>query len=250
MKSAHPIDESGCSKAHSRRRDFLELLGIYGLILIVIWTPYPYQVPMWCLASIVTISVIAISFEGFETMGLCTANLCRSLWGVGLAAGLALSAVALAGWMHTLHTPQTLASSVRHYLGYALWAMVQEIILQCFLLVRAFRLLGNPTLAAVLSAALFSVAHLPNPVLAIITLVFGVAACLFYLHYRNIWPLAAAHALLGIAIAISIPADLDHNMRVGVGYLTYVNQNALAAGTGRALVSRPWTSEGSETVKK
>ena len=98
---AHPIDESSCSKARSRRRDFLELSGIYGLILIVIWTPHPYQVLMWCLAAVITAAVIAISFEGFQSMGLCSANLCRSLWAVGLAAGLALAAVALADRLHS-----------------------------------------------------------------------------------------------------------------------------------------------------
>ncbi len=229
FKCAHPVDESTCSKARSRRRDFLELSGIYGLILVVIWTPHPYQVLMWVIATVITVAVIAISFEGFRPLGLCTANLLRSLWAVALAAGVAMVAIALAGRMHTLHTPSTLASSVRHYLGYALWATVQEIILQCFFAVRILRLLGNATLAAVTSACLFSVAHLPNPVLAVITLVCGVAACLCYLHYRNVWPLAAAHALLGIAIAITIPADLDHNMRVGVGYLTYADRTVASS---------------------
>ncbi|HWE86259.1 MAG TPA: CPBP family intramembrane glutamic endopeptidase [Terracidiphilus sp.] len=228
FNGAHPIDESSCSKAQSRRRDFIELSGIYALILLVIWTPRPYQKLLWCLAAIIAIWVIAISFEGFHSMGLCTANLRRSLWCVGLAAALALAAVALANRLHTLHTPTTLASGIWHYIGYALWATVQEIMLQCFFLVRSLRLMKNASLAAVFSACLFSVAHLPNPVLAVITLVFGAAACLFYLHYRNVWPLAAAHALLGIAIAVTIPANLDHNMRVGVGYLTYVDQTAVA----------------------
>jgi membrane protease YdiL (CAAX protease family) len=236
FNGAHPIDESSCSTARSRRRDFLELSGIYGLILLVIWTPHPYQVLMWCLAAIITATVIAISFEGFQSMGLCTANLLRSLWGVGLAACLALAAVALAGRLHTLHTPATLGSTLRHFVGYALWATVQEIILQCFFAVRALRLMGNGTLAAVVSACLFSMAHLPNPVLAVITLVLGVAASLFYLHYRNVWPVAAAHALLGIAIAITIPANLDHNMRVGVSYLTYAQRTVAS--------SSPWTIRG------
>lgn len=226
---AHPIDDCSCSKARSRRRDFLELSGIYGLILLVIWTPTRYQAAMWCIAAVITIAVLAISFEGLESMGMCKANLYRSLWGVGLAAGVAVAAVALADRLHTLHTPATLASSLRHYLGYALWATVQQIILQCFFLMRSLRLMGNATMAAVFSACLFSMAHLPNPVLSVITLVCGVAACLFFLHYRNVWPLAAAHALLGIAIAITVPVNLDHNMRVGIGYLTYVNQNVVAS---------------------
>ena len=30
-----------------------------------------------------------------------------------------------------------------------------------------------------------------------------------------------AHAILGITIAITVPGPVDHNMRVGLGYLTY-----------------------------
>lgn len=237
IRGAQSIDDCSCLKARSRRRDFLELSGIYGLILLVIWTPHPWEIPMWCVAAIITVMVIAYSFEGFHSMGLCTANLCRSLWAVGLAGGLALGAVMLAARLHTLHTPSSFSSSLRHYLGYALWATVQEIILQCFFAVRALRLLGNVSLAAILSACLFSVAHLPNPVLSVITLVCGLAACFFYLHYRNVWPLAVAHALLGIAIAITIPANLDHNMRVGVGYLTWVNRPEVASARA-VMVSR------------
>jgi membrane protease YdiL (CAAX protease family) len=65
---------------------------------------------------------------------------------------------------------------------------------------------------------------LPNPLLTLITLVFGLASCLFFLRYRNLWPLAVAHAILGIAIAITIPGPIDHNMRVGIGYLTWVDR--------------------------
>ena len=30
-----------------------------------------------------------------------------------------------------------------------------------------------------------------------------------------------AHAIVGIAIGVTIPGPMDHNMRVGLGYLTY-----------------------------
>jgi len=46
-------------------------------------------------------------------------------------------------------------------------------------------------------------------------------ACLLFLRYRNLYPLAMAHAILGITIAITIPGAVDHNMRVGLGYLHY-----------------------------
>ena len=57
-----------------------------------------------------------------------------------------------------------------------------------------------------------------------ITLAFGQASCLFFLHYPNFLPLAAAHAILGTAIAVTLPREIDHNMRGGTGYLTWVNQ--------------------------
>ncbi len=68
---------------------------------------------------------------------------------------------------------------------------------------------------------LFTIAHLPNPILTVLTLLWGWASCRLFLRYRNLYTLAMAHAILGISIAITIPGPVDHNMRVGLGYLTY-----------------------------
>jgi membrane protease YdiL (CAAX protease family) len=73
------------------------------------------------------------------------------------------------------------------------------------------------------AATIFAAAHLPSPILTPITLIWGLAACLLFLRYRNLYPLAMAHALLGITIGIAIPGPVDHNMRVGLGYLTYAH---------------------------
>jgi len=65
------------------------------------------------------------------------------------------------------------------------------------------------------------VAHLPSPILTALTLVWGYVACLVFQRYRNIYIPAIAHAIFGICIAVTIPGPVDHNMRVGLGYLTY-----------------------------
>jgi hypothetical protein len=39
--------------------------------------------------------------------------------------------------------------------------------------------------------------------------------------YRNIYPLAIVHAMLGLTVAITTPDSLLHHMRVGIGYLRY-----------------------------
>lgn len=224
MKGQGISIDGQCRRIRTRRRDLLELGGIYSLILVVIWTPRPWQALLWVVAGGIMTYIAYLSFEGFRPMGLCTENLKRSLWAVAFAMAVSMMAVLVAGRFHTLHMPQTPWLFLRKYGLYVLWAAVQQIILQWFFLSRSLRLLPDATSAAAVTAGLFAIAHLPNPVLTIITLVFGLASCLFFLHYRNLVPLAIAHAILGISIGITIPAAINHNMRVGIGYLTYVEQ--------------------------
>jgi hypothetical protein len=162
-----------------------------------------------------------MSFDGLKAMGLRTANFFRSLWVVGVALIVAAVAVLVAIWQGTLHIPATPILFIETYCAYALWAAVQQFLLQCFFLSRLLRLLPRERFAAVMAAGIFSIAHLPSPILTPITLIWGFAACLIFLRYRNLYPLAMAHAILGISIAITIPGHVDHNMRVGLGYLTY-----------------------------
>ena len=237
FKWAGPASDCASGTVRSRRRDFIELAGIYGLILLVIWTPPPWQVPLFGLAGISILAVIALSYEGWRPMGLCTVNLVKSLWAVGLAMTISLFAVWLAGRMHTLHVASSPWGALQHYGTYAVWAGVQQLILQCFFLSRSLRLMGNATAAAAVSAGLFAVAHLPNPFLTMITLFCGLASCLFFLHYKNLWPLVLAHAILGISIAITIPGAVDHNMRVGISYLKWADGAVIGhatAGTTKA----------------
>ncbi len=148
--------------------------------------------------------------------------------GCGLCNGRYSGAITLADQLHTLHIPPTPRLFLRHYGLYAVWAGVQQIVLQWFFLSRSLRLSRDPTSAAAFTACLFAVAHLPNPILTIITLVFGFASCCFFLHYRNLVPLALAHAMHEICIGITIPASVNHNMRVGIGYLTHADEAALS----------------------
>ncbi len=232
--------ECGIASTRSKRRDLFELLGIYGLILMVIWTPRPWQAALWAIAAACTFYIVWLSHEGLRPMGLCTANLTRSLWAVALAVILAMAAVMLAGRLHTLHMPTTPYLFFRRYGAYVLWAGVQQLILQHFFLSRALRLLPDATSAAAVSAGLFAIAHLPNPLLTIVTLICGLASCLFFVRYHNLWPLAVAHAILGISIAITVPGPMHHNMRVGISYLRYVDRSALSQSIHSPKPQRPY----------
>jgi len=115
---------------------------------------------------------------------------------------------------------------------------VQQFLLQSIFLARLLRLLPNANSAVLLSALIFSVAHLPNPILTPVTLILGVAACLVFLHYRNLFAVALAHAILGISIAITVPGPVDHNMRVGLSYLAY-SDKSVASKHSPALSPQP-----------
>ena len=207
--------------SRSRGRDIAEIATAYGLILLVIWTPRPAQRLLWWVAATAVIVMTCISFDGLRAMGLRRENFLRSLWIVGVALALALGAVLISGRLHALRRLGGPAWLLENYWAYAIWAAVQQFLLQCFFLLRLQRLIGSPKIAAVAAAGIFALAHVPSPILVTVTLIWGTAACLLFVRYRNLYPLAIAHAILGIAIAIAIPGPVDHNMRVGLGYLTY-----------------------------
>ena len=202
--------------------DYGELIIGYGLILAVIWTQRPLQRWLYWIALAWFVATFAISFPGWKTIGCSIAVIWRSWWIVGVALLLGFSAALLAA------SPYYASSSrrrgcmgPRHSAGYTLWAAMQQFLLQGYFLIRLQRILPSATLAAITAATVFALAHLPNPILAPITLLWGFAACLVFLRFRNIWPLAVAHAIFGICVAITIPGPVVHNMRVGRGYLTY-----------------------------
>lgn len=216
-----PANQIHVAATRSKRRDLLEIVIGYILILIVIWTPRPLQQYFW-MASVLGIGIIiAGSSDHPRSIGLRRRNFFRSFWVVGAALLASAATVVIAAKMHTLRSLGGPLHVIGNFWSYAIFAGVQQFLLQCFFLTRILRLTSRPRYAAVVAAGLFALAHLPNPVLSILTIVWGTIACLIFLRYRNVYPLAIAHAILGITVAISVPGHLDHNMRVGLGYLRY-----------------------------
>jgi membrane protease YdiL (CAAX protease family) len=173
-------------------------------------------------AAAAIVAIFWMSFDRMMALGLRTAGFFRALWVAFAALLLAAVAVLTAVQLQTLHLPPGgTVGFIRNYWAYALWACVQQLLLQGFFLPRCLELTRGRISAAVLAGVLFALAHLPNPILTPVTLLWGFAACVLFLRYRNLYPLAMAHAILGIAIGVTIPGPVDHNMRVGLGYLTY-----------------------------
>ena len=216
-----PFGNRNAVASGRRRRDRLELSVAYGLILLAIWTPPPEQELLSLAALAWVLLATRLSFDGWSTLGMSSTGFLRSLWVVGAAFLLAFSAGLLASRLQTLHTPAYAALFVKRCCGYAIWAFLQEFLLLGFFLLRLLRLLPDRKTAMMAAACMFAVVHLPNPILTVLTLLWGWVSCQLFLRYRNLYTLAMAHAILGTCLAITIPGPVVHHMRVGLGYLTY-----------------------------
>ena len=203
------------------RRDLLELGVAYALILATIWTTNPTQRVLYWLAFAWILATSWARREGWKTLGLGTTGLLQSLWVVAIALLGTGLAVFFASRMHTLHRLHGPTPLIAHMGGYLVWAMMQQFILQSYFLLRLLRLLPGKALPIAAAAVMFALAHLPNPVLTPITLIWGIVSCMLFLRYRNIYTLGLAHGILGLCVAVTVPNSLHHHMRVGLGYYRY-----------------------------
>ena len=134
------------------------------------------------------------------------------------AAGLILLASWRLGALRPLYGSRPLA----HALGYALWSMIQEFILNSYFFLTLEELLPRTRDAAIAAVLLFTLAHIPNPVLLAGTFLLSSVFVALFRRYRNIYPLGIAHAILGLTLAIAFPDSLLRHMRVGIGYYHFV----------------------------
>lgn len=203
------------------RKRLFELLLAYLLILAVLWTPRFWQSRIYPLAALTIVWATYRAWPGMAEMGWTAANFLRSAWIVLVAALAGALAIVVAWHLKTLHAPATPKLFLERFVGYIVFACVQQFLLQDFFLWRLCEIgLGRRT-AVVAAAGLFAAAHLPNPILTILTLIWGTVATAWFLRYRSLYSLALAHMILGVTVAICIPGPVIRNMRVGRGYLTY-----------------------------
>jgi len=201
-------------------RALVELCVGYGLILATVWTPRPGQASLWWASAAWIGASTWWSFPGWAALGFRRGGFMASLWVVGVAAVLSAIAVTVAIHVHTLRVPHSALGWVLAWGGYIVWSFVQQFLLQGYFLIRLLKMMPREW-AAVTAAGIFAAAHVPNPLLASVTLIWGTVACFVFLRCRNVYTLMITHAILGVSLAITVPGPKMHNMRVGIGYLQY-----------------------------
>jgi hypothetical protein len=208
-------------EAASATSAVMEVLAAWALIEATLWTSGTVQLRLfWISAAFILITTI-IHRPKLTTLGLGLRGLRSSLWVIPAILVCAAAAIGIASRLGTLHPLFGVKNAVSHSTSYIVWAIFQQFILQSYFFLRFERLVNSGHLAVILSAGLFALVHIPNPVLVSVCLVAGWCACEIFRRHRNIYPLGVAHAILGLTIAITVPDQVQRHMRVGIGYLHY-----------------------------
>ena len=194
-----------------------EILIVFVLLEIVFWTPRSLLHSF--LIAMVVGSAAWLGLRGRTREQLGFAWPARagtvSILAVGVLVAIAIPAFILVSGHPVPANPDW--PKFRNLWPYVIWALGQQFLLQSYFYVRFESLLGSRA-AVIVSTALFAVLHLPNLPLTALTVVGGLFFTEMFRTYRSLYPLGIAHALMGIAIAYSLPDSLMHHMRVGLSY--------------------------------
>ena len=199
---------------------WLQIAFAYGLLEAALWTPPGRLDLIWMILTAAFILLTA--FRGpysRRDMGVTFPSGKATIWIVG--AGLILAATLWSCAASTgANAAPTHAMPLRTAWQYAVWAFLQQFMLQSFFFVRLESLLGSRR-AVLATTVLFAAAHIPNPILTVGTVLAGFFFCEMFRRYRNIFPLGVVHVILGLAMAASVSDALLHHMRVGIGFVQF-----------------------------
>lgn len=204
-----------------RRALWREVLLVYASLEIALWTAGVVQGLFIALTVALTIAWTFSKRHPWPDLGLNPASVRRGWWIAPVGAAVAVL-ILLAAWRwHTLRPP---AGGMAVYLSVLLgliWAFAQQFLAQSFFFLHFEHLLRSGRRAVIATALLFSSAHIPNPVLVPVTLAGGLIFSELFRRNRTLYLLAVAHALVALALAISVPETVLHDMRVGISYISF-----------------------------
>jgi membrane protease YdiL (CAAX protease family) len=199
-------------------RTLAELTIGFGAILVVLWLPTREQLIFGPIALLAPLILVALQSPTLNELGLHWRGFVSSLWIPPAAALVAAAGILLARATGTFHEPYK--PDLAHVGGYVVWTIYQQFLLQDYFMPRLTRVLKADA-ALAFAAVLFALAHLPNVVLTVATLVWGAVSCALFRRYRSLVVLGLTQGLLGLCFSVCVPDTYLHHMRVGLGYWHY-----------------------------
>jgi membrane protease YdiL (CAAX protease family) len=201
-----------------------EILSVATSCLIVEWVVLAFVGNSKLVAAIpVTLAFAFMIFshrqhgESIRQIGFRFDNFLPAVRLLLLPTILLATLLLLVGWwngrlflMPTLLRPR--------FLSLPAWALLQQYALQGFINQRAQLALGRGFKSIFLVAVMFSLLHLPNPLLTPLTLVGGLIWAAVYQREPNLFALALSHTITSLLLALALPPPWVSSFRVGLKY--------------------------------
>jgi membrane protease YdiL (CAAX protease family) len=202
---------------------WIELVSVITAIELVLWNEGLARLALYLVANVWVLYVALRQGRTARELGVGSRGFFASSWIMAAGAGMALAIVGMGVANGTLHILFGVKPIVLHVGAYALWALMQQFVAQSYFFLQIEALTGSSRKAVIGSGLIFGLLHIPNPVLLTVTTTGGLLFSALFCRYRNIYTLAFAHAVVALAIAVSVPNNVHRHMRVGIGYINFKN---------------------------
>ncbi|HXD34727.1 MAG TPA: CPBP family glutamic-type intramembrane protease [Pyrinomonadaceae bacterium] len=201
-----------------------EIASVISSCLIIEWFLLAFAWPSRMVALIPVALALAFMIfshrqrgESLSEIGFRLDNFIPAVRLLVLPTLVALILIVLGNWL--LRKGEFgLAPFRLRFVGVYFWALFQQYAVQGFINRRAQLAAGKGVKSVFLVAAAFSLVHLPNPFLSLITFAGGLVWAAVYQRQPNLFALALSHALVSITLALTLSQDLFYNLRVGFKY--------------------------------
>jgi hypothetical protein len=209
-------------RTRSSKRASIELVILVVLIEVIMWivplVPHPrlaYAVIALMIAFMLGYSYVRDDVSARQ-LGLRFDNLLRGLKSLAIPLALFVLLVLFVGFeFGALKFGKKFFSML---LVVPAWALLQQYMLLAFVGRRLRLILGGGLPSILATAALFSLLHLPNPVLTVACGAGGYLWAREYQHEPNLFSNALTHAVASAFLANSLPGWMLKNMVVGYNY--------------------------------
>ena len=208
------------SRAVLRSVAVLEPLTIFSLIMAYIWELRFRHHNCWLFILAAIVISHLVRHENMRVLGFQSRNLRACLREFALPLAVAAAAMLAAGILLETLRPIGPREAALAWAAYLPWGTFQEYLLNGYFLNRFMGAMSGRS-AAIVSAVLFSGAHLPNAFLMAVTLVAGYFSARIYIQHKNLYFLGIAHATIGFLLFLVAPDSVSHHLTVGPGWYTH-----------------------------